>query len=125
LTVSVHDSCSFRRKPQVHAAVRRLLGKMKISVREAELSGTRSVCCGDNFYAHVPNERVVEFQKTRAAQMPCEDVAVYCVSCIKSMAVGGKRPRHMVDLVLGEETVPGGTDLDAWHAELARYIDAH
>lgn len=125
LTVSVHDSCSFRPKPQVHAAVRSLLKKMNVEIREAELSGARSVCCGDNFYSHVPNERVVEFQKARAAQMPCGDVAVYCVSCIKSMAVGGKHPRHMVDLLLGEGTEPGETDLDRWHAELGRYIEAH
>ncbi len=125
LTVSVHDSCSFRPKPQVHAAVRSLLGKMNITIREAVLSGTRSVCCGDNLYGHVPNERVAEFQKMRAAQMPCGDVAVYCVSCVKSMAVGGKRPHHMADLVLGDETAPGDTNPDRWHAELARYIEAH
>jgi hypothetical protein len=125
LAVSVHDSCSFRPKPQVHAAVRSLLGKMHITTREAALSGARSVCCGDNLYGQVPNARIAEFQKARAAQMPCGDVAVYCVSCVKSMAVGGKRPHHMVDLVLGDETEPGDLGLDAWHAALARYIEAH
>lgn len=125
LTVSVHDSCSFRPKPQVHAAVRSLLRKMNVEIREAELSGTRSVCCGDNFYGRVPNGRVAEFQKARAAQMPCPDVAVYCVSCIKSMAVGGKAAHHMADLVLGEETAPGDIDIDRWHAALEGYIAAH
>ena len=32
LTVSVHDSCSYRQKPQVHAAVRSLLRKMNIQI---------------------------------------------------------------------------------------------
>ncbi len=44
LTVSVHDSCSFRPKPQVHAAVRSLLAKMKIAIVESEFSGTKSIC---------------------------------------------------------------------------------
>ena len=43
--------------------------------------------------------------------MPCQYVAVYCVGCVKSMAAGGKTPRHMMDLVLGEPTDPQETRL--------------
>ena len=125
LQLSVHDSCSFRRKPQVHAAVRSLLGKMHIEIIESAFSGTKSICCGDNFYSHIPDEKVIEFQKKRAAQMPCQHVAVYCVGCVKSMAAGGKTPRHMMDLVLGEPTDPQETRLGAYHAELERYIEEH
>lgn len=125
LTLSVHDSCSFRQKPQVHAAVRSLLNKMGIRVEESELSGTKSVCCGDNFYGHIPVEEVNTFQKMRAAQMPQKDVAVYCVSCIKSMTIGGKTAHHMVDLLLGEHTDPQETDLVKYHDALQSYIDAH
>ena len=125
LQLSVHDSCSFRKKPQVHAAVRSLLDKMHIEVVESEFSGTRSVCCGDNFYPHVSIEEVTAFQKKRAAQMPCQDVAVYCVSCIKSMHIGGKTPHHMMDLVLGEETDPQETRIDLYHEALDQYIEEH
>lgn len=125
LTVSVHDSCSFRQKPQVHAAVRNLLRKMNIKIVESEYSGTNSICCGDNFYSRLPIEKVTELQKKRAAQMPCQDVVVYCVSCIKSMAIGGKTPYHMADLVLDEITEPQETRIDVYHEELNRYIDRH
>ena len=125
LTVSVHDSCSFRPKPQVHAAVRSILRKMNIGVVDARQSGTRSICCGDNFYPLLPVEKVTALQKKRAAQMPCQDVAVYCVSCIKSMAIGGKTPHHMVDLVLGEETDPKETRIDVYHEAVDRYIEEH
>lgn len=125
LTLSVHDSCSFRQKPQVHAAIRSLLRKMKIEIIESELSGTRSVCCGDNFYGRVPLEEVTKFQKMRAAQMPCKDVAVYCVSCIKSMAIGDKTPHHMIDLLLNESTEPQDTNLETYHLSLQKYIDEH
>ena len=56
MTLSVHDSCSYRPKPQVHAAVRSLLGKMGISIVESPYSGTSSICCGDNFYGRIPLE---------------------------------------------------------------------
>jgi Fe-S oxidoreductase len=125
LRLSVHDSCSFRKKPQVHAAVRSLLEKMRIEVVESAHAGARSICCGDNFYGHIPNEEVVAFQIKRAAQMPCQDVAVYCVSCIKSMSVGGKTPHHMMDLVLGEPTDPQETRLDVYHRALDAYIEEH
>ena len=125
MQLSVHDSCSFRKKPQVHAAVRSLLDKMHIEVVESPYSGTKSICCGDNLYGHIPVEEVNAFQKKRASQMPCQDVAVYCVSCIKSMHIGGKTPHHMLDLVMGEETDPQETRLDVYHDELDRYIEEH
>lgn len=125
LTVSVHDSCSYRPKPQVHEAVRSILRKMNIEIVDSEYSGTKSICCGDNFYPRLPIDKITELQKKRAAQMPCQDVAVYCVSCIKSMSVGGKKPHHMVDLVLNEETEPQETRIDLYHDLLNRYIDKH
>ena len=125
MQLSVHDSCSFRKKPQVHAAVRSLLDKMHIEVVESPYSGTKSICCGDNFYGNIPLEEVHAFQKKRASQMPCQDVAVYCVSCIKSMHIGGKTPHHMLDLVLGEVTEVQETRLDVYHDAIDRYIEEH
>lgn len=125
MTLSVHDSCSYRPKPQVHAAVRSLLGKMGISIVESPYSGTSSICCGDNFYGRIPLEEVHRFQKKRAAQMPCQDVAVYCVSCVKSMAIGGKTPHYMVDLLLGEATDPQDLDLVRYHDAIDAYIERH
>ncbi len=125
VTVSVHDSCSYRQKPQVHAAVRNILRKMNIEIIESDYSGMQSICCGDNFYPKISIEEVTKFQKKRAAQMPCRDVAVYCVSCIQSMSVGGKIPHHMVDLVLNEETVPQDTRIDMYHDALNKYIDEY
>lgn len=125
LTLSVQDPCSYRPKPQVHAAVRSLLGKMGINVIESQFSGTKSICCGDNFYGHIPVAEINEFQKSRASQMPCQDVAVYCVSCLRSMAIGGKTPRYLVDLLLAEDTEPRETDLLIFHDELQIYIDSH
>ena len=61
----------------------------------------------------------------RAAEMPVEDVVVYCVSCSKSMFIGGKKPRYLVDLLFGEETVPQTCHPDEWHRELEEFIKVH
>ncbi len=125
LTVSVHDSCGFRHKPQVHEAVRSLLRKMNIEIVEAEHSRTTSICCGDNFYGHVPNDVVEKRIKMRADQFPCEDVVVYCIGCVRSMTSGGKIPHYLPDLVLGREAEPMPDTLDEYHGKIMCYSDEH
>jgi len=74
-------------------------------------------------FIRLPIGEVNAFQQSRAAQMPCDDVVVYCISCIKSMAIGGKTPRHLVDLLLNQNTVVGETDLVLYHDSVQAYID--
>lgn len=125
LKLSVHDACPVREKPQVHQAVRNLLRKMKIDVVETEFHGTRSICCRDSFFPQLPVEQVRLQMKNRADSMPCEEVCVYCVSCIKSIYNGGKTPRYLVDLLFGETTEPQIYDTMKWHEQLQAYIDQH
>jgi len=125
LKMSVHDACPVREKPQVHQAVRNLLRKMNINVVETEFHGTRSICCGDDFYSKIPIEQVHQQMKKRADMMPCDDVCVYCVSCVKSMHIGGKKPRYLIDLLMGETTDPQIYDTVKWHQQLEEYIAVH
>lgn len=125
LKLSVHDACPVREKPQVHKAVRNLLKKMNIDVVETKFFGTNSICCGDDFYPKLPIEKVQQKMKERADSMPCNEVCVYCVSCIKSMYIGGKTPRHLIDLLMGETTEPQIYDTVHWHQQLQDYIDKH
>ncbi|AVQ38067.1 hypothetical protein C7M56_04985 [Clostridium botulinum] len=125
LKLSVHDACPVREKPQVHKAVRNLLKKMNIDVVEIKFSGTNSICCGDDFYSKLPIEKVHQKMKERAESMPCNEVCVYCVSCIKSMYIGGKTPRHLIDLLIGQTTEPQIWDTVKWHEQLQDYIDKH
>jgi Fe-S oxidoreductase len=124
-TMSILDACPTRTEIRVHEAVRALLRKMKIHVDEPRNTRTSGICCGDSFYGTLPVEQVKAQMKKRADAMPREDVVVYCVSCIKAMHIGGKRPRHLVDLLFGEVTVPGTFEPDGWHAELQTFIDLH
>ncbi|MDL2259219.1 (Fe-S)-binding protein [Eubacteriales bacterium OttesenSCG-928-K08] len=123
--MSIHDPCPIRQKPQVHHAVRSLLKKMRINLIEAPHAGEKSICCGDNFYPKLPVSKVNQLMKKRANEMPCSDVVVYCVSCIKSMHIGGKKPHHLLDLLVGEDTQAQIYETKAWHDALDVYIAEH
>jgi Fe-S oxidoreductase len=125
LKMSVHDACPVRGKPQVHQAVRNLLKKMNIDVVETEFYGTHSICCGDDYYPMLPLNQIHKKMKVRADAMPCNEVCVYCISCIKSMHIGGKAPRHLMDLLMGETTEPQIYDTVEWHEQLQDYINQH
>ena len=98
---------------------------MNITLVEPEKTGTKGVCCGDTFYGEIPAEKVNIQMKKRASEMPVDDVVVYCVSCTKSMFIGGKKPHYMVDLLFGEETIPKTIATDKWHQELDEFIALH
>jgi hypothetical protein len=57
--------------------------------------------------------------------MPLDEVVVYCISCIKAVFIGGKKPEYLIDLLFSEETFPGNYEPDEWHAELNNYIEQH
>ena len=122
--MTIHDACPTRAQPQVHTAIRTLLRRMNIRLTEPEFTREQQKCCGDSAYPARPLTEVYARMKERAAEMPVQDVAVYCVSCVKSMHIGGKTPRYLVDLLFGEPTVPGTCAADDWHKELDAYRGA-
>jgi len=123
--MTILDACPTREKEAVHLAIRNLLKRMNIKLIEPERSGTRSTCCGDSFYGVIPIEQVKVQMRKRTSEMPVEEVVVYCVSCIKSVHIGGKTPHYLVDLLFGEETFPGVFEPDEWHGELDFFIAAN
>lgn len=123
--MAVLDACPTRTEARVHDAVRALLAKLNIRAVEPEHTRNRGTCCGDSFYGVLPVNEVKARMARRAREMPAEDVAVYCVSCVKAMHIGGKRPRYLVDLLFGEPTGAGTWEPDDWHRQLQEYIDSH
>ncbi len=123
--MSILDACPTRDQERVHIAIRELLLKMKIKLVEPENTRTKSICCGDTFYGTLPTDKVKELMIKRASEMPLDDVVVYCISCIKSVYNGGKKPQYLIDLLFAEETIPGTYEPDEWHKELSNYIENH
>ena len=125
MKMSIHDACPTRTEERVHSAIRRLLKKINIEIIEPKNTRTKAVCCGDSFYGTLSVDFVKEQMKKRSNEMPCDNVVVYCVSCIKAMHIGGKKPRYIVDLLFGEETKIDISEPDIWHDELQKFIKAH
>lgn len=123
--MTILDACPTRNEERVHNAVRALLKKMNINVIEPENTRKKGTCCGDSFYGILPVEEVKAQMKKRASQMPAQEVVVYCVSCCKSMHIGGKTPRYMIDLLFGEETIPGTFEPEEWHGQVDKFISEH
>lgn len=123
--MSILDACPTREKVEVHKAIRTLLTRMNISIVEPQRTGTHSTCCGDSFFGIIPVEEVKIQMRKRASEMPEEDVVVYCISCIKSVHIGGRTPHYLVDLLFREETSPGIYEPEEWHGLLDEYIERH
>jgi len=123
--MTIIDACPTRDQDRVHNAVRALADKMNISIIEPDRTRRKSTCCGDTFFGSLPTEQVIVKMKEKALQMPAEDIMTYCVSCSKSMFVGGRRPRYLVDLLFGHDTIPKTFEPDQWHRELDAFIDTH
>ncbi|NVO11409.1 MAG: (Fe-S)-binding protein [Bacteroidales bacterium] len=123
--MTIIDACPTRDQERVHNAIRTVLRKMNIVVVEPQNTRSKSTCCGDSFYGVIPVEKVKELMVKRTSEMPLDDVVVYCVSCIKSVYIGGKKPKYLVDLLFANETLPKTYEPDEWHKEIDDYIEKH
>jgi hypothetical protein len=124
-SMTILDACPTRDQDKIHLAIRKLLLKMNINLIEPEHTRTSSTCCGDSFYGVIPSDKVKDQMIKKASELPLNDVAVYCVSCSKSMFVGGIQPYYIIDLLFSEKTVPKTFETDAWHNELVAYMEKH
>lgn len=122
--MSIQDTCSSRSMPKTQATIRKLLERMNITLVEPERSGLKAKCCGQTLYGKADISKVKSFMQNRAAEMPCDDVVVYCSSCIMSMTQGGKQPRYILDLIFGEKTeLKDG--IEAWNSKLVDFRRKH
>jgi Fe-S oxidoreductase len=124
-SISILDACPTRDNEKVHNAIRTILHKMNIVLVEPANTRTKSICCGDSFYGLIPTEEVKELMIKRASEIPSDDIVVYCVSCIKSVFNGRKKPQYLINLLFNDPTVPKTLDPDEWHKELNEYIAEH
>jgi Fe-S oxidoreductase len=123
--MSIIDACPTRDVSIVQNSVRDLLIKMNINLVEPRNTRKESTCCGDVYYGTMPTVKVKEFMIEKAVEMPAEEIVVHCVSCVIAVCNGGKKPRHIADLLFNEDSLPKTIDLDMWHEELTAFIEKH
>lgn len=124
-TMTILDACPTRNENYVQESIRTLLRRMNINLIEPEKTRNKSTCCGDSFYGSIPLSQVKEQMIKRTTEMPVNDVVVYCVSCTKSIFIGGKQPHYLIDLLFNQETEQKTLDPDTWHKELDDFIAEH
>lgn len=125
IEMSIQDTCSSRTEPDFLATIRRLLERMNIRFVEPVRSGAKAKCCGQTLYGKTEISKIESFMKTRANEMPCYDVVVYCASCIMSMTVGGRQPRYILDLIFNEPTIMADAEIDIWNKKLRQFRKSH
>lgn len=125
MTMSIQDTCYARKRPDVHQTIRLLLERMNIRIVEPQATCSHSKCCGQTFYGKTDTSKVEDLMRKRANEMPCENVVVYCSSCIVSMMVGGKKPRYILDLLFNEETDMQCFTIDDWNRKLNLFKSKH
>lgn len=123
--MTILDACPTRTQTQVHQAIRTLLRRMNIQLIEPAKTGTNGTCCGDSFWGTISPDQVKTKMIERAGEMPLNHVVVYCVSCAKSIYIGGKTPHYLLDLLFAEETPPKTYEPNDWHHELEEFIEKH
>jgi Fe-S oxidoreductase len=123
--MTIIDACPTRDQERIHNSIRKILLKMNITLVEPEKTKAKGTCCGDSFYGLLPVDMVKEQMLKKASEMPVDDVVTYCVSCSKSVHIGGKTPRYIIDLLFAESTVPKIFEPEEWHRELDVYIEMH
>jgi hypothetical protein len=123
--MAILDACPVRNYGSVHDSIRNVLTQMNIKIVEPEKTKSKSICCGDSLWPKSPISAITKAMKKRASQMPDENVVVYCVSCVKSVYIGGKQPHYIVDLLFDEETIKGTLDTAEWHGQVDAFIANH
>lgn len=125
MTLTIHDPCLARTYPHIHESIRSLLGKMNIRIVEDEYHRERSKCCGDRMLKTMSIEDVDAYRVKRMGEMPCDEIAVYCASCIEAINTGQKRPQYVLDLLFGEPTTPLAYGTQRWKDVSKQYIVDH
>jgi Fe-S oxidoreductase len=96
-TLAIHDPCTTRHEPAIHASVRRLAAKCGVNV--AELDGAQhTTCCGFGGLASFANRDVADKIVDRRIGQSASDYLTYCAMCRDNFARRGKHAVHILDL---------------------------
>ncbi|MDA8124115.1 MAG: VTT domain-containing protein [Deltaproteobacteria bacterium] len=85
--VTVHDPCAIRFADNVHASVRKLIGKQGHTVEEMAHAGRRTLCCGEGgAVAALAPGFAANWGKLRQAECGGRQMLTYCAGCVNRLA---------------------------------------
>jgi Fe-S oxidoreductase len=98
--VTVHDPCPLRGQPGLRRAVRRLLAREGLEVREMKASGGKTLCCGEGgAVGLVRPDLAANWGRMRYCQADKMAVVTYCAGCAGFLQRAGLAPIHLADLL--------------------------
>ena len=107
-TVSVHDPCSVRLDPEIHAHVRSLLAKQGRHIAEMEHRGKLALCCGEGGSAcFMPENSAEKLVRMREAEANGNPVIAYCAGCTGRLG-SHVSCHHLIDLLLDPDATLAG-----------------
>ena len=103
--VAIHDPCTTRNQPQIQAAARSIAAKLSIPVKELELSGKKTECCGFGGLMENANPDMAKKQLAQRVGESELDYLVYCAMCREQIRGAGKRTVHLLDFIFPPKTL--------------------
>ncbi len=107
--ITVHDPCPLRDHQHAHQAVRTLLSRLGLEVREMQHSRDRTICCGEGGSVEAVNPDLArKWGALRKVEAGNDLVITYCAGCASFLARAGVRVAHLGDLLVNPEKALSG-----------------
>lgn len=98
-TVTVHDPCPLRFSPAIHAAIRNLVSKQGLFIKEMPHHGENTVCCGEGgFVACLSPDLSAQWKNINKNEAAGRRIITYCAGCTNHLE-GITPTNHIVDLL--------------------------
>lgn len=99
-TVLVHDPCPYREVPEAREAVRRVVRRLGLSVREPKRAGDRTLCCGEGgAVGSVSPDLARRWAERRKAEADGGVVVTACAGCTAFLGRFGLKAVHLADFI--------------------------
>jgi hypothetical protein len=118
--VAIHDPCTTRHEPEIQEVVRRLAGRLGVTVAELPLSKDLTECCGFGGLMRNANPALAKEVIRRRSRQSEADYLAYCAMCRDNLAGAGKRALHLLDLVFpsSADSDPADRERPGWSLRL-------
>ncbi|MCI5115457.1 MAG: (Fe-S)-binding protein [Candidatus Electrothrix sp. AW1] len=108
VTVTVHDPCTTRDEPQIHAAIRQLIRCKSLTIHEMNSCKTQTLCCGEGgAVGCVRSDYSASWGIQRKKAAGNYRIITYCAGC--AHLLGNLHPTsHIIDLFFDPQSALAG-----------------